>query len=169
MAHSVMDEVAAAKRAIAEGNDIAKHAEDTTTDPAPTPPEPAPAKEETGEDTPPKKEARTPEEVDAVLDDHEARIAVLEEAIQTSTEENATLTGALEEATATIQRLAAVLRDPAKAQALARGETAPAMRKAEPPAQDALTTYLALKPGSAEAAAYYKAHAAEIAALANRR
>lgn len=164
MANSIMDEVAAAKRAIAEANAAVPHAED---------PAPADEKQEdnAAEDTPAEDEqkaARTQEEVDAALDDHEARIKALEDALKTANEETAAASEALKEAAATIRKLAGVLRDPAKAQALSRGEDAPAAAKTEPEG-DVLQKYLALKPDSAEAAAFYRAHAAEIRAAANAR
>lgn len=168
MAHSIMDEVAAAKRAIAEANTVVPHAEDPAPATEPTQDE---NKDNAAEDTPAEDEpkaARTPEEVDAALDDHEARIKALEDALAASTAENAAAGEALKEAAATIRKLAGVLRDPAKAQALSRGEDAPAAAKTEPEG-DVLQKYLALTPGSAEASAYYRAHAAEIAAALNRK
>lgn len=167
MANSIMDEVAAAKRAIAEANAAVPNAED----PAPAT---EPAQEDKNEDSAEdgdgteQKAARTAEEVDTMLDDHEARIKALEDALAASTAENAAAGEALKEATATIRKLSAVLRDPAKAQALSRGEDAPAAAKTEPEG-DVFEKYLALKPDSAEAAAFYRAHAAEIAAAANAR
>lgn len=165
MANSIMDEVAAAKRAIAEGNALVPHAEDNepTTTPAPDPDKTA---EDPADDEP--KAARTAEEVDAALDNHEARIKALEDALSAANEENAAAASALKEAAATIRKLAGVLRDPAKAQALSRGEDAPAAAKTEPDG-DVLQKYLALKPGSAEAGAFYRAHAAEISAALNRK
>lgn len=165
MANSIMDEVAAAKRAIAEANAAVPHAED------PTPAEDEKQEDNAAEDTPAEDEqkaARTQEEIDAALDDHETRIKALEDALATASTENAAASEALKEAAATIRKLAAVLRDPAKAQALSRGESAPAAAKTEPDG-DVLAKYLALKPGSAEAASYYKAHAAEIAAALARK
>ena len=166
MADSIMDEVANAKRAIAEANAAVPHAEDNepTTTPAPDPDENA---EDTPDDEP--KAARTAEEVDAALDNHEARIKTLEDALAASTAENAAAASALKEAAATIRKLAGVLRDPAKAQALSRGEDAPAAAKTGAEREDVVKHYLALKPGSAEASAYYKAHAAEIAAALARK
>lgn len=164
MANSIMDEVAAAKRAIAEANAAVPHAEDT-------PAEDEKQEDNAAEDTPAEdeqKSARTQEEVDATLDDHETRIKALEDALAASTAENAAASEALKEAAATIRKLGAVLRDPAKAQALSRGEDAPAAAKTEPEG-DVLAKYLALKPGSAEAGAFYRAHAAEIAAALDRK
>lgn len=167
MANSIMDEVANAKRAIAEANAAVPHAED-----------PAPATEPAQDDNEDKtaedpaedeqKAARTAEEVDAALDNHEARIKALEDALAAANAENAAAGEALKEAAATIRKLAGVLRDPAKAQALSRGEDAPAAAKTEPEG-DVLQKYLALTPGTAEAGAFYRAHAAEISAALNRK
>lgn len=167
MANSIMDEVAAAKRAIAEANAVVPHAEDTEPTPAPAPtPDPDENAEDTPEDEP--KAARTPEEVDAALDNLTARVAALEEALAADKEETTAAASALKEASATIRKLAGVLRDPAKAQALSRGEDAPAAAKTGAECEDVVKTYLALKPG-AEASAYYKAHAGEIAAALARK
>ena len=168
MASSIMDEVAAAKRAIAEGNALVPHTEDTEPTQAPTPaPDPDENAEDTPEDEP--KAARTPEEVDAAIDDLTARVAALEEALAAATAETAAAGEALKEASATIRKLAGVLRDPAKAQALSRGEDAPAAAKTGADREDVVKHYLALKPGSAEASSYYKAHAGEIAAALARK
>lgn len=166
MANSIMDEVAAAKRAIAEANAAVPHAEDPAPATEPTQDDKNDNAEDPAEDE--QKAARTQEEVDATLDDHETRIKALEDALATATAENAAASEALKEATATIRKLGAVLRDPAKAQALSRGESAPAAAKTEPEG-DVLQKYLALNPGSAEAASFYKSHAAEIAAALNRK
>lgn len=165
MASSIMDEVAAAKRAIAEGNALVPHTEDTEPTPAPAP-DPDENAEDTPEDEP--KAARTPEEVDAAIDDLTARVAALEEALAAANEETAAAASALKEASATIRKLAGVLRDPAKAQALSRGEDAPAAAKTGAEREDVVKTYLAFKPG-ADASAYYKAHAGEIAAALARK
>ena len=167
MANSIMDEVANAKRAIAEANAAVPHAED----PAPaTEPTQDDNEDKNAEDTPDDepKAARTPEEVDAAIDDLEARVKALEDALAASTAENAAAASALKEASTTIRKLAGVLRDPAKAQALSRGEDAPAAAKTEPEG-DVLQKYLALKPGSADAGAFYRAHAGEISAALNRK
>lgn len=76
-----------------------------------------------------------------------------------------------EEQPAALKQLLALLKNPVVVQALAAGEdrsraSAPAPDK--PPA-GILKQYLALKPGSAEAASFYKAHAAEIAAALARK
>lgn len=168
MASSIMDEVAAAKRAIAEGNALVPYTEDTAPATEPTQDENEDKTAEDPADDEPKA-ARTPEEVDAALDNHEARIKALEDALAASTAETASAASALKEASATIRKLAGVLRDPAKAQALSRGEDAPAAAKTGAEREDVVKHYLALKPGSAEASAYYKAHAAEIAAALARK
>ena len=72
---------------------------------------------------------------------------------------------------AALKQLLALLKNPIVVQALAAGEersraSAPAP---ETPPAGIIEQYLALKPGSAEAASYYKAHAAEIAAALARK
>lgn len=168
MASSIMDEVAAAKRAIAEGNALVPYTEDTAPATEPTQDENEDKTAEDPADDEPKA-ARTPEEVDAAIDDHEARIKALEDALAAANEETAAAASALKEASATIRKLAGVLRDPAKAQALSRGEDAPAAAKTGAERENVVKHYLALKPGSAEASAYYKAHAGEIAAALARK
>lgn len=168
----IMQAIADAKRAIFAAEPSAPNAaegdpDDTNTEPTnpntPAEPDDEPAAEEEQQDEP------TIGDVAKRCDALEARVSALEEAAQKATADNAALTGTLREATGTITRLVAILRDPARAQAYARGETEPAHVQDAPEAHDVLKQYLALKPGSSEAKDFYKAHAAEIAARANAR
>lgn len=164
---SVMQAIEDAKRAIAAAPAEPAAAEPEDTEPGtptePTPDEPKePEDEETPEDEP------TIGDLAKRCDALEARVTALEEAVAKTTDDSAALTKTLQEATGTITRLVAILRDPARAQAYSRGEAEPARTKSEPqPGENALTRYLALPPGSKAALDFYRTHAEEIAALAN--
>lgn len=168
--NSIMQAIEDAKRAIAAA-EPAKPAVAVDGDPNDPNTDTTPA--ESAPDEPDTKDTDKPEPTVAQLaeavDDLKQRVGAIEQTLSEAKGENAALTGALQEATGTIHRLVAILRDPARAQAYARGETEPARPKADAPSGDVLAQFLALAPGSAEAKAFYKAHAAEIAARANAR
>ena len=166
---SVMQAIEDAKRAIAAAPAEPAAAEPDNTEPGtPTEPTPAEDKEPEAEETP--EDEPTIGDIAKRCDSLEARVTALEEAAVKATDESAALTKTLQEATGTITRLVAILRDPARAQAYSRGEDTPARPKADPnPGENALTRYLALPSGSKAALDFYRAHADEIAALANSK
>ncbi len=169
--NSIMQAIEDAKRAIAAAEPAKPAAavdgdpNDPNTDTTPDDPNTDTTPDEPGTSEPEPTVAQLAEAVD----DLKQRVGAIEQTLAEAKGENAALTSALQEATGTIHRLVAILRDPARAQAYARGETEPARPKADAPAGDVLAQFLALAPGSAEAKAFYKAHAAEIAARANAR
>lgn len=136
----------------------------------PTPPPPA----NPDPDPEPKAKAADPDELaqkvatlEAEVTDLKARVVALEEAASApaaKTEPPAAEPG--KDEPGALKQLLAILKNPIVVQALAAGEkrdrqSAPA---AEGPKPDIVAQYLALMPGSAEAAAFYRDHAAEIAA-----
>ena len=147
-------------------------------DPAPEPtPEPKPEEEE---ETDPAEET-VEDKVEALkkrCENLEKRCEDLEKMVNEKQEEAAkacaAATAAMKAATATITEATQRLADPAWAQAHAIG--APASTKALAEAAETkpagemsvIDAFLALKPGSAEAAAFYKANAEAISAAINR-
>lgn len=148
-------------------------------EPAPEPtPEPKPEEEE---ETDPADET-VEDKVEALkkrCENLEKRCEDLEKMVNEKQEESAkactAATAAMKAATATITEATQRLADPAWAQAHAIG--APAATKALAEAAETkpagemsvIDAFLALKPGSAEAAAFYKANAEAISAAINRR
>ena len=147
-------------------------------DPEPTP-EPKPEDEE--EKTDPADET-VEDKVEALkkrCENLEKRCEDLEKMVNEKQEESAkacaAATAAMKAATATITEATQRLADPAWAQAHAIG--APAATKALAEASETkpagemgvIDAFLALKPGSAEAAAFYKANAEAISAAINHR
>lgn len=146
-------------------------------EPAPEPaPEPKPEEEEK---TDPEDET-VEEKVEALkkrCENLEKRCEDLEKMVNEKQEEAAkacaAATAAMKAATATITEATQRLADPAWAQAHAIG--APAATKAlaeaaetKPEKGSVIDAFLALKPGSAEAAAFYKANAEAISKAINR-
>ena len=146
-------------------------------DPEPTP-EPKPEDEEA---TDPEDET-VEDKVEALkkrCENLEKRCEDLEKMVNEKQEESAkacaAATAAMKTATATITEATQRLADPAWAQAHAIG--APAATKALAEASETkpagemgvIDAFLALKPGSAEAAAFYKANAEAISAAINHR
>lgn len=128
-----------------------------------------PEKEDTPEPAP-DMEARVKalEEKCSALED---RIKAIEDAAAKAEEPAPDPEKKEDEEPAALKQLLALLKNPVVVQALAAGED---RSRASAPATDTppagvLEQYLALKPGSAEAASYYKAHAAEIAAALARK
>ena len=148
-------------------------------EPAPEPaPEPKPEDEE---ETDPADET-VEDKVEALkkrCENLEKRCEELEKMVNEKQEEAAkacaAATAAMKAATATITEATQRLADPAWAQAHAIG--APAVTKALAEAAETkpagemsvIDAFLALKPGSAEAAAFYKANAEAISAAINHR
>lgn len=147
-----------------------------------------PAPEPTPEPKPEDEEATDPEDetvedkVEALkkrCENLEKRCEDLEKMVNEKQEESAkacaAATAAMKTATATITEATQRLADPAWAQAHAIG--APAATKALAEASETkpagemgvIDAFLALKPGSAEAAAFYKANAEAISAAINHR
>ena len=147
-----------------------------------------PAPEPTPEPKPEDEEATDPEDetvedkVEALkkrCENLEKRCEDLEKMVNEKQEESAkacaAATAAMKAATATITEATQRLADPAWAQAHAIG--APAATKALAEASETkpagemgvIDAFLALKPGSAEAAAFYKANAEAISAAINHR
>lgn len=140
---------------------------DDTSTPAPAT-EPEKKEEEPATDPDIASRVKALEEKCAALED---RIKAIEDAAAKAEEPATEPEKKEEEEPAALKQLLALLKNPVVVQALAAGEdrdraSAPAPDK--PPA-GILEQYLALKPGSAEAASYYKAHAAEIAAALARK
>lgn len=101
----------------------------------------------------------------------EDRLKALEDAAAKAQEPAADPEKKEDEEPAALKQLLALLKNPIVVQALAAGEE---RSRASAPAPDTppagiIEQYLALKPGSAEAASYYKSHAAEIAAALSRK
>ena len=140
-------------------------AADPSGDPQPTPPPANPDPEPKAADL--DELTQKVATLEAEVTDLKARVAALEEAASApaaKTEPPAAEPG--KEEPAALKQLLAILKNPIVVQALAAGEkrdrqSAPA---AEGPNPDIVAQYLALTPGSAEAAAFYRDHAAEIAA-----
>lgn len=148
-------------------------------EPAPEPtPEPKP--EEEKEETDPAEETME-DKVEALkkrCENLEKRCEDLEKMVNEKQEEAAkacaAATSAMKAATATIAEATQRLADPAWAQAHAIG--APVATKSlteaaetKPEKGSVIDAFLALKPGSAEAAAFYKANAEAISAAINHR
>ena len=146
-------------------------------DPEPTP-EPKPEDEE--EKTDPADET-VEDKVEALkkrCENLEKRCEDLEKMVNEKQEESAkacaAATAAMKAATATITEATQRLADPAWAQAHAIGAPVAAKSLAEaaetkPEKGSVIDAFLALKPGSAEAAAFYKANAEAISAAINHR
>lgn len=133
-------------------------------------PTPVPEKKEEEPATDPDMEARVKalEDKCSALED---RIKAIEDAAAKAEEPAAEPEKKEEEEPAALKQLRALLKNPVVVQALSAGED---RTRASSPAPDKppagiLEQYLALKPGSAEAASFYKAHAAEIAAALARK
>lgn len=133
-------------------------------------PAPAPEPEKENEEPAPDMEARVKalEEKCTALED---RIKAIEDAATKAEEPAPDPEKKEDEEPAALKQLLALLKNPVVVQALAAGED---RDRASAPAPDTppagiIEQYLALKPGSAEAASYYKAHAAEIAAALARK
>ena len=146
-----------------------------------------PAPEPTPEPKPEDEEATDPEDetvedkVEALkkrCENLEKRCEDLEKMVNEKQEEAAkacaAATAAMKAATATITEATQRLADPAWAQAHAIGAPVAAKSLAEadetkPEKGSVIDAFLALKPGSAEAAAFYKANAEAISAAINHR